>query len=1209
MTLNRCVWIMMFLAAGWSLVWTDTAWSQQADSGSSGGAESVQPTPAGAAGSATPERPPATDPNTAQRPPEQAPPGTGSRPEPADPNAVPAAADLDITSAQGFLAAFGMDPNLAGTMELPAGPAPAPQGRYVPGAQAQRGQWRPGFGGATTAGPGTVTPPSGDAGAGSEDWLGALGALAKMAEPEPEESVNLNNVEMRVIIQKLGDWTGKPIIPTDDEVLQKRITIYASKRVPRSRALSLIYAALRARGVIAEHTEDKIFLKPIAQARQGYVPTLGPDDPLARIADKSMVVEKFFRLKNYDATRLAEIITPLLAEYGHVTALASTNDVVVIDTVENLMRVERIVRQLDVPESEQVVEQVFEIQHADPAELVQLLQLILAGGDSGRSRSRSLSSVRPELRPSSSRSSESRPATSVTIDSGQVPIRLLPMPKQRWIIARASDKDMDEIEKWIKRLDVPQAAEQGQTVIPVRYVDPREVARAVESALRDMPGTEWEASVVVEALTQSKQIVVWGSEENRRMVERLVAEVDLPSADVFIERTFKLKYADPDQIKENIEGLYGDGMSSRTRSFNPFSRYYGGGSSEEDMVKVISYPTLRQVTVIASEKNMAKIARQITEEWDVPLDITKDQYRILTLHNSDPVQIAQLLTTLFSSTDSGGSNNFIRMIFGGRGTSDDRSKIVGSLYGMFTFEAVPGTKKIIVISKIPEAYAVIEKLVKDLDSEEKAEVPEVITLNYADAEDLCDQLNALLNEPGTTATLRRSSRGLSEYSADAGSSTAAQQEDQSAGTITPWWNRQARRTDEELPASNLIGKVRFIPVHRSKAILVLAPTEYMPDIREMIRVLDQPGMQVMVKVVIMSVDRSNIDALGVKYSTNAGALGDIGNDALRALGELTWEQTRGNTALTFTTGLYGLIDLLVTEANARILNQPTLWTKDNKEAAFIKGQEIAFLEQSQTDASNPNSIINSYNYRDVGITLRIRPNITPEKNVDLTINLQISEVGQLVNNQVSTNKLDTTTSVIVKNGQTVILGGILTQKESEVVDKLPLLGDIPIVGEAFKHTDKEISNDELLVFLTPYVIDANTLELLPADTDEVRQIEGPRQRMERITTELDQAIRDALGADGRIQTMQNPAAPASKQPQPQSQPDTPPPAGMPAEPPQAPPKTDEPQPRSPADLVEQPDAPSGQTPPADEQARIREAVKRALERNRQAQMQSERQSQ
>ena len=183
------------------------------------------------------------------------------------------------------------------------------------------------------------------------------------------EAVNLNNVEMKNVIQTLGDWTGKPIIPTSDEVMKQKITIYSSEKIPRSKALSLIYAALHARGVIAERSDDRIFLKPIAQAKLGSVPTLGVDDPLARIEDKSQVVEKFFKLRNYSPTRLAEIITPLTAEYGHVTAIENTGNITVIDTVESLMRIEQIISQLDVPESEQTVEEVFKLKNADPGEM------------------------------------------------------------------------------------------------------------------------------------------------------------------------------------------------------------------------------------------------------------------------------------------------------------------------------------------------------------------------------------------------------------------------------------------------------------------------------------------------------------------------------------------------------------------------------------------------------------------------------------------------------------------------------------------------------------------------------------------------------------------------------------------------------------------------------------------------------------------------
>ncbi len=966
--------------------------------------------------------------------------------------------------------------------------------------------------------------PRGDRRRGSLDGPSA----EQSSEEDPMESVNLVNVEMKKIIQMLGEWTQKPIIPVNDEIMNTRITIYSPKQVRRSQAMTLIMAALKAKGVILEQSDDKIIIKPIAAAKLGSVPTLSAEEPLARITDKAQIVEKFFRLSNYSPSKIMTIITPLIAEYGHVTAMEDTGQVAVIDSVENLIRIERIIRQLDVPESEQVVEEIFTLESGDPLEVVQVLQLIL---DTER-RSRS-SSFRPPSAPSSAAgSAASKPAASVIVTAGEVPIRLIPIPKHNWIIARASAVDMEQIRSWIKKLDRAETVRSEQTVVQVKYVDVREVANIIEDTLRDMPGTDFRTSVVVQPLVQAKQLVIFGSEENRKMVEKLVAEVDLPLRDVFIERTFKLKYADPDQIKANIDGLYGD-AAMRAGSYNYYSYTSSRGrpgTQDEELVKVISYPTQQQITVIASEKNMQKIARQIEEEWDVPLDIEKDQYRILTLYNSDPVQMANLLSRLFSEQGDS-SRNLINMIFYGRGATDTQKKIVGSLYGQLTFEPIPDTKKIIVISKIAEAYDVIEKLVAELDSEEKAEVPRVITLNYADAEDLCDQLNAILNEPGTLATLNRTSRGLSAYQASSQSDSATSRPGggasggggDTAGTITPWWTRARTNTTEEMPTSNLIGRVRFIPVARSKAILVLAPPEYFIDIQNMIAELDQPGMQVMIKIVIVEVDHQSMTSLGVQLTSNPGLFNNLGPGALLALTELTTGYTRGSmSAITgqgnsglsrmmpfgFSSGMNVdiLVEALTKTVNAKVLNQPTLWTKDNQEAIFVKGQRVAFIQQRITDRQTTGSTTETFLYDDVGLTLRVRPNITPEKAVDMSINLIVSQVGEPVNNQLATNQLDTTTHIIVNDGQTILLGGILFQNDNVVVNKIPLLGDLPLLGGLFRHKSNTLRNNELLAFVTPYVMDANSLVAIPADLDDSRQLHEPLHKKDRIQKDLQDAV-------------------------------------------------------------------------------------------------------
>lgn len=942
----------------------------------------------------------------------------------------------------------------------------------------------------------------------------------------PLEAINLNNVEMRQIIQKIAEWTGKPVIPVNDEMMQTRITIYSPKMVTRAEALSLLIMALQAKGIVVEQLDNRVMLRPLASVRLGSVATLGPDEPLARVEDKSQIVEKWFRLNNYSPTRLIQIISPLTADYGYAVADEASSRVAVIDTVDNLMRIERLIQQLDLPETGQEIETIIELKYADPSEVVQMLQLILAegtaqsrvssrfqsgrGGQSGQSfeggggrGGQPGGSGQPGASSQPGASNQSggsavRTATTVVVDStGTTPIRLIPLVKQKWILVRASREDIRRIEEWAKRLDLEDAEEMKQSVVQVRYANVSEVVRMVQNTLQQMPGTELRANIVVEALSQTSQIVIYGNDNNRAVVERLIAQIDLPKEDFFVERTFQLKHADPDQIKTNIEQLYSD-----TTSQQQYGRYFGMTTTRrpEDTVKVISYSMLKQVTVIASPQNMEKITRQIEDQWDKPLDVEKDQYRIISLNNSDPVKLAELLKTLFSEdSSSSSSQNFIRMIFGSS-SQDSRQKIVGSLYGMLTFEPVPDTKKLIVISQIPEAYDVVERLIQKLDARDEADVPKVITLKYADPEALCDQLNAILNESGTTATIQRSARGLSAYST--GTNQAVSTSEEGSGTITPWWTRQ-RLDTTQMPTSNLIGRVRFVPVHRSKAVLVLAPPEYIKDITSMIDVLDRPGMQVMIKAVIMEIGLSNMTSLGVQLSSNGSFSSTLGPNALTALNNLVYTEKKEHFSSTTDADISVLVDLLVKHANGKVLNQPTLWTKDNEEAIFIKGQKVAFITGEQT--ANTGSTQKSYEFEDVGVTLRIRPNITPEKAVDLTINLNISQIEtEMINDQRVRSNLDSTTRMIINDGQSVMMGGILTQKEELVEHKIPLLGDLPLVDGLFRHEAANKGNSELLVFVTPYVVDDNVLGSLPADPKTLEVIESARRRMEATAETLNQ---------------------------------------------------------------------------------------------------------
>ncbi len=1172
-----------------------------------------------------------------------------------------------------------------------------------------------------------------------------LAMLIKPQEPaepnEPMEYVNLKDVQMKDIIQKLADWTDKVIIPSEESMKQK-VTIYSSKELPRSEALAHIYSALRAKGYIAEHTDTTIYLKPIAEARLGEVPTVtadhplamlenkdqvvqkffklqnyspsqmgevilplideygyisadeatgsllvidtvknllrvekiilqfdasateetitevfeinhgdpeeivklletllsddggslrgsgrggkpfGPgyrpssstlskstsktptkkpgstggtatsvsvgisrapfvlipetnynwiiakatpedmelirewikkldksvptiisDYPLARIENKNQVVQKFYKLQNYSPAQMAQVVGPLLSEEGYVSADESTGQLLVIDTVENLMLIEMIIAQFDVPEAEQAMTQIFEILHGDPSEIVQMLRMLL-GESEGYSASRSRSRYDPRSRyggssySRSSYGSSSRPGgymgsrgssgggSSVVVGTSQFPIVLIPEPRRNWIIVRASAEDIKQIDEWITKLDMEEPVASEYEVVQLMYADPREVQNSVEDGFRDLPGTEFLPSILVQPLEETRQVIVFGRKDLREIVKKMIAEIDIPPGQ-FETKHFKLKYADPDEIKEKLDELFGE--TSMTSGSRYTSIYYfgsggsrGGGPPSMDTVKVISYVSLKQVTVIASPDNIEEIAKQI-EEWDAPLDVEALKPRIIELRNSDPVQMADLLRTLFSEEGGGGMS--IYDILFGRGT-EEKQKIVGPLYGQLTFEEVPGTKKIIVISKIPEAYDVVEALIRDLDKQEMAEVPRIVQLKYADPEDLSERLNAMFNEPGTSARIRVSAQGLAgDYSMEEDTQSSQQGggggtsgADQSTeDTYTPWWAGSGARSQigEEMPISNVIGRIRFVPDPHSKSILVLAPIEFIDQIEQLIHDLDVPGKQVMVKAVVVEIDHKSMTSLGLQLASSTSAFGTLEENAITALNTLTHMSTHGSIAPSTGTAIgtigtgtmlgagadvYALLDFLVKNVNAKILNQQTLWTKDNEEASFFKGDIVAF--QSEMGVTQQTTT-QTYDYPEVGMTLAVRPSITPDKNVDMRVLVDLSQItSDLVNTQPVRSMMHTETNMIVQDAQTLMLGGILFQTDSVIKRKVPLFGDIPFVGGLFRHNETMLANNELIVFITPYVIDEPG-EMLP---ETLKEIEGPRQKLEEVQDELQTKI-------------------------------------------------------------------------------------------------------
>jgi len=512
------------------------------------------------------------------------------------------------------------------------------------------------------------------------------------AVTEPNESmerVNFQGAEIKTLAKSLSEWTGKVVIVPPSELMKQRISTYAPKKLPRDEATTLIYKALRLKGYIVEETDVAVFIKPTSEDKSGVIPVVSDSNPLSNI-DKDQVVQKFFKLTHYNPAEMSQIVGPLLSDAGSKQVDEKTNTLLLIDTAGRLTHIEKIIAQLDVHAADRLVTEIFKIRYGDPSDIVQILVRLLRG-------------------PRDERAVADPTVSTVTGPSGQ-PVVLIPAQRRRWIIARASSDAMKKVAEWIEKLDTVDEAKKEYEVVQLGYADVNEVADRLNAAIQKMPGTELQQRVLIRALIQARQILIFGPAHKREMLKTLIAEIDIP-AGLFTTRSFKLKYADAVKVKEKLEDLYTRPADDSSSSDGNRRRPRDAEVAEK--VRIIALPAMQQVTVIATPENLLKISGQIAE-WDVPLDLGQIRPRIITLRNSDPVRMAGLLTKLFAG-ESGNEVSLYDAMFGKE--AEEKLTTLGMLRRQLKFEAVPGTKKIIIISNFPRAYKIVEELILELDKQ------------------------------------------------------------------------------------------------------------------------------------------------------------------------------------------------------------------------------------------------------------------------------------------------------------------------------------------------------------------------------------------------------------------------------------------------------------------------------------------------------------
>jgi len=528
--------------------------------------------------------------------------------------------------------------------------------------------------------------------------------------------------------------------------------------------------------------------------------------------------------------------------------------------------------------------------------------------------------------------------------------------------------------------------------------------------------------------------------------------------------------------------------------------------------QVLANPSGNSVVVADFADNLSRIRSLIQR-----IDVDRASFDVVTLENSSAAEIAGVLAQVLAPP--GGQPG----------------------QGMVSVTPVASSNSVILRGD-PAAVARVRPLVEDLDRRARsADDVKVVFLQHANAEQLLPVLQQIVGQPVTapaaaTPAIARSGSGGGEAPTSQPVSTGATQ-------TAPGQKASIAR----FPGAN--------------ALVISASADTQRMLAEVIRQLDSRRQQVLIEAIVVELGDTAVRELGVQwllagsdgtpigltnYSDRAAPLVPIAGGA--AAGQLDKDdplrEQLQNLALNSlvgangfigggggrigSDGLFGfIINAAKSDEGSNLLQTPSLMTLDNEEATILVGQEVP-ITTGETLLDGNSNPFRTTQRQDIGVKLIVKPQINAGGSITLFLRQEVSSINGVLTNSASDlvlNKRELETTLVVDDGEIAVAGGLLDQNDRLSIDKVPGLGDIPVVGNLFKSTSRQRGRTNLMVFIRPTIIRT------PGDAQQVSADRWGYMRGEQIRSQpgvepsLDEMLRDYMRTQAPVapHAIDNPA--------------------------------------------------------------------------------------
>jgi general secretion pathway protein D len=692
------------------------------------------------------------------------------------------------------------------------------------------------------------------------------------------------------------------------------------------------------------------------------------------------------------------------------------------------------------------------------------------------------------------------------------------------IIITDASSSIRRIVQIIANLDQHEAATSEIRIVPLKYANAAAAVKLLETFFKNQGGgaqmtpqmimqmqqqgqpippqrggsEKHGASVILAADDRTNTLIIMGSPAQLTLIEDILKKLDSNPVPASEMRSFPLKFAQAEATAKLINNLFKPPKSDND-NLPYFMRRFGGGeeTSSKDIKVNAVFDERTNTLIVTAPAEALKGVEEMVKMLDASPMASAD-LKVFQLKYADAYTVSKLIEDMFKPKDDGGSR-FPFFIF-----SDNPAPAQSK--GVKVNVTSDDRTNSLIVSAPTEVLKVIEGIIIKLDANPASEDTLFIYhLRNGQAGNLEYVLNVLFGnintpgqnngqngqgQPGNQDDQQRQQNRRNQTSSsnnigtpdNGGRSNSTRRNNRVNQAGTP------RLSPGMASAINaLTGKVFVVADQDTNALLVTTASKYERQVRAIIDDLDRPVPQVLIKVLVAEVTHDNSTDLGVDFSvlnTRPSGNGQIagtnfGNAAVKG----------GLVVSVIETNVTATLHALAEENKLDVLSRPYLLASDNQLANILIGQSVPFITNTRITESGQQ--INDIQYRDIGLSLNVTPHINPDGVVILDVTPEISQLtSQTVPISSTTNapviaKRSAESRIGVKDGQTIVIGGLMEDRKTSNVQKVPLLGDIPGLGWLFNRTQVKKTKTELLIFLTPHVAQRPE-ELEPMSDDESR---------------------------------------------------------------------------------------------------------------------------